>query len=256
MVELTYSNPGYAVLFPARSVTAMPSSGPPPPGRTFVRPVTHADLLVTLGGFVASTALGGVLITVLVLAGVEPLAVVTGGIPTTVALWFLALWSGLRARGWTWADLGLGERLGLGRWWWQVALAYVGVVLVASLVVSQLSAPGEQPNVLEGGVRFGPVVVAAIWVAVGLVGPLVEEVIFRRVLLGWLESRVGLVLAVLVQAALFAVLHVVPAAMVLTFLLGLATALLARRHRSLWPALALHALNNLVALSVLLSTLR
>lgn len=244
-----------------------PASGPapttsaPPPtaptrARTFDRSVTHADLLVTLSGFIASSALGGTVITVLILLGVDPLAVVTGGIPTTVALWFLALWYGLRTRGWTWTDLGLGpERATPGRWWWQVALAYVGVVLLATLVVSQLSAPGEQPNVMVGGLHFGPVALLAIWVSVGMVGPLVEEVVFRRVLLGWLESRVGLVLAVLVQATLFAALHVVPAAMTLTFLLGLATALLARRHRSLWPALALHVLNNMVAASVLLTTL-
>lgn len=243
-----------------------PASGPapttsaPPPtaptrARTFERPVTDADLLVTLGGFIASSALGGGVITVLVLLGVDPLAVVTGGIPTAVALWFVALWYGLRARGWTWADLGLGERAGPGRWWWQVALAYVGVVLLATLVVSQLAEPGEQPNVMVGGVRFGPVAIVAIWVSLVAVGPLVEEVVFRRVLLGWLESRVGLVLGVLVQAALFAVLHVVPAAMVLTFLLGVAAALLARQHRSLWPALALHVLNNMVAVSVLLATL-
>lgn len=264
MVELPYSNPWPAAVFPARSVGTMSTSVPRPapataaPGRvrTYDRPVTHADLLVVLGGFVASSALGGVLITALLLAGLEPLAVVTGGIPTTVALWFLALWYSLHARGWTWTDLGLGERLGLRRWWWQVALAYLGVVLLASLVVSQLSAPGEQPNVMAGGVQFGPVAIAAIWVAVALVGPLVEEVVFRRILLGWLEARVGIVLAVLVQAALFAVLHVVPAAMVLTFLLGLATAALARRHRTLWPALALHALNNTLAVSVLLTTLR
>ena len=233
------------------------SAPPAAPARahTFDRPVTHADLLVTLGGFLAASALGGMAITLLIVLGLDPLAVVTGGIPTAVALWFVALWFGLRARGWTWTDLGLGQPPAPGRWWWQVALAYVGVVLLATLVVSQLSAPGEQPNLMVGGVHFGPVAIVAIWVSVAVVGPLVEEVVFRRILLGWLESRVGLVLAVLVQAAAFAVLHVVPAAMVLTFLLGLATAILTRRHRSLWPALALHVLNNMMAVSVLLATL-
>lgn len=232
-----------------------PTTDAPGRMRTFDRPVTHADLLMTLGGFLAATAVGGVVIAVLIRLGLDSLAVVTGGIPTTVALWFLALWYGLRTRGWTWTDLGLGGRAAPGRWWWQVVLAYVGVVLLATLVVSRLSVPGEQPNVMAGGARFGPVALLAIWVSVGMVGPLVEEVVFRRILLGWLESRVGLVLAVLVQAALFAALHVVPAAMALTFLLGVATALLARRHRSLWPALALHVLNNMVAASVLLATL-
>lgn len=225
--------------------------------RTFERPVTHADLVLTLGGLIASSALGAAVISTLILLGLDPLAVVTGGIPTTVALWFVALWYGLRARGWTWTDLGLAPGAGFapGRWWWQVALAYVGVVVLATLIVARLAEPGEQPNVMTGGVRFGPVAILAIWVSVAVVGPLVEEVVFRRILLGWLESRVGLVLAVLVQAVLFAAIHVVPAAMVLTFLLAVAAALLTRRHRSLWPALALHVLNNTIAVSVLLATL-
>jgi hypothetical protein len=227
----------------------------PARARTFERPVTRADLLVTLGGFLAASALGGVLLTLLLLAGVDPLAAATGGVPTTVALWFVSLWYGLRARGWTWADLGLGRPPERGHWLWQVGLAYILVIVLASVLVSLLSDPGEQPNVMAGGLRFGPVAVAALWLAVAVVGPLVEEVVFRRILLGWLEARTGIVLAVLIQAALFAVLHVIPAAMVLTFLLGLATALLARRHRSLWPALALHVLNNTIALSVLLTVL-
>lgn len=239
---------------PAPSTSA-PATDPRPRTATFERPVTTADVGVTLGGFVASSALGAAVITGLILLGLDPLAVVTGGIPTTVALWCVALWYGLRARGWSWTDLGLGPRVGPGRWWWQVALAYVAVVVLATVVVAQLSQPGEQPNVMVGGVRFGPVAVVAIWVSVALAGPLVEEVVFRRILLGWLESRVGLALAVLTQATLFALIHVVPAAMVLTFLLAVAAALLTRRHRSLWPALALHVLNNLVAVSVLLATL-
>lgn len=222
---------------------------------TFERTVTHADLLLTVGGFLVATGLGGSVLALLVRLGVDPLAAVTGGIPTTVALWFLALWYALRARGWTWTDLGLGPRPAAGRWLWQVGLAYVVVLVLATALASLLTDPGEQPNVMLGGVRFGWVAVAAIWLTVVLVGPLVEEVVFRRVLQGWLEARVGFLLAAVLQAALFGALHVVPAAMVLTFLLGLGAALLARGQRSLWPALALHVLNNMIAVTVLLVTL-
>lgn len=238
-----------AMTAPART-TELPRRAP-----TFEPHVTHTDLLVTLGGFLAATAVGGAGLTLLIRGGVDPTTAATGGIPTTVALWFVALWYGLRARGWGWADLGLGGRPMVGRWLWQVVLAYASVIVLATLLVSVLSAPGEQPDLLAGGLRFGPAAVLAIVLAVVLVGPLVEEVVFRRILLGWLEARVGVVVAAVGQAALFAVLHVVPAAMVLTFLLGLAAAFLARRHRSLWPALALHVLNNLVAVMVVVTML-
>lgn len=239
------------------SAPARTPAAPPRRRTTYERPVTHADVLLAAGGFLLATALGALGLFVLVRFGVDPLAAATGAIPTTVALWFVAVWYALRARGWSWTDLGLGrEGARPAPWWWQVPLAYLLVILTATLLVSLLSAPGEQANVMVGGLHFGPVALGAIWLAIVVVGPLVEEILFRRILLGWLEARTGFVLATVLQAALFAVLHVIPAAMVMTFLMGLAAALLARRHRSLWPAFALHLVNNFVATWVLLSVLR
>lgn len=238
-------------------MTAPATSAPARRRPTYPRPVTHRDLLITVGAFLAATALGTGGLVLLLVAGVDPVAAATGALPTTVALWFVAVWYALRGRGWSWADLGLARHGARpGRWWWQVPLAYVAVVGVGTLLVSLISDPGEQANVMAGGLRFGPVALVALWLAVVLVGPLVEELLFRRTLLGWLEARTGSVLAAVLQAAVFSVLHVIPAAMVLTFLMGLAAALLARAHGSLWPAVALHVLNNLVATSILLSVLR
>ena len=46
-----------------------------------------------------------------------------------------------------------------------------------------------------------------------------------------------------------------PQAMVLTFFLGLANGVLARLHRSLWPAVLLHGAHNAVATVVVLTLL-
>lgn len=245
---------------PAPAPAPAPAGAPPGRRTTYPRAVTHRDVLVTLGAFLLATVvgtgigLGGAY--VLVRGGADPLAAATGAVPTTVLLWAVALWYALRGRGWTWTDVGLGRGgRAPGRWWWQVPLAYIAIIVTGSLIVSLIQDPGQQANVMAGGLHFGPVALVAIWLSVVVGAPLVEEVLFRRVLLGWLEGRVGFALAAVLQAAVFSVLHVVPAAMVLTFLLGLTGALLARAHGSLWPAVALHGLNNLVATSVLLALL-
>src|SRR5690606_15675355 len=141
---------------------------------------------------------------------------------------------------------------------WQVPLAWFTTMVLTVVVGTLLLEPTESNAVAstQAALNLGPAALVGLAVAVVGIGPLVEEIIFRRVLLGWLEARTGIVLAVLAQAVLFAALHVIPQAMVLTFFLGLATAVLARRHRSLWPALALHATNNAVALLAVATTLR
>lgn len=234
---------------------------PRPTGRrrsTHGRRVTHVDLLLTLGAFLLTSGMTGALLLVLARTGVDLDAALVLTLSTGVVLWLVGVALALRRRGWSWDDLGLGRPPGaLGPLTWQVPLAWLVVMMLTALVGSQLMEPGESNVVAPAGaaLALGPVAVAGLLAAVVVVGPLVEEIIFRRVLLGWLETRVGTVLAIVLQAALFAVLHVVPQAMVLTFFLGLATAILARLHRSLWPAVVLHGAHNAVATVLVLTLL-
>lgn len=79
-----------------------------------------------------------------------------------------------------------------------------------------------------------------------LVGPLIEEMVFRGVLLRAFASRWSLGVALSAQAGLFAAYHFTAWLFIPTFLLGLATGWLAFERRSLWPAVALHVLYNAV----------
>ncbi|WP_370459145.1 lysostaphin resistance A-like protein [Aggregicoccus sp. 17bor-14] len=86
-----------------------------------------------------------------------------------------------------------------------------------------------------------------------------EELVFRGFLRFAFEQRTGPVRAALLTSLLFALIHVPglwlqlgasPAIAVLLgalFVLGLALSLVTRRSGSLWPAVLLHALNNLFA---------
>lgn len=225
---------------------------------TYARPVTHVDLLRTLGAFLVASVLTAALLIVLIRLGVDLDAALVLTLSTGVVLWLVGVTWALRRRGWSWADLGLGRPpRALGPLAWQVPVAWLVVMMLTTVVGSQLMEPGKSNVEAPAGaaLALGPVAILGLLAAVVVIGPLVEEIIFRRVLLGWLEARVGTVLAIVVQAALFAVMHGVPQAMVLTFFLGLATGILVRLHSSLWPAVVLHGAHNAFATVAVLTLL-
>jgi membrane protease YdiL (CAAX protease family)/ferredoxin len=77
-----------------------------------------------------------------------------------------------------------------------------------------------------------------------LVGPFVEELLFRGVLLTALDERLGGLAAVLLSAPIFAVLHGSVWSFVPLLFLGIALGSLTLSRRSLWPAVVLHASYN------------
>ena len=91
---------------------------------------------------------------------------------------------------------------------------------------------------------------AALGVVAMLV-PLVEEFVFRGVVLQGLARHIKFGWAALVQAAVFAAMHESLAALPVIFLLGLAAAWLVRRTGGLLAPVLMHSLNNAAALGAI-----
>ncbi|WP_458069360.1 CPBP family intramembrane glutamic endopeptidase [Rhodanobacter sp. BL-MT-08] len=94
----------------------------------------------------------------------------------------------------------------------------------------------------------------ALVVVVTSVGPLVEEILFRGVLLSALTKRWRIGWSVVISALLFAVSHLPSMqwqwyALPDLMLLAGALAWLRLRARSLWPAVLAHGVNNLLAVA-------
>lgn len=86
---------------------------------------------------------------------------------------------------------------------------------------------------------------AGYFIALVLIGPLVEEFVHRGVAFGALQSRFGITVAAVVSSVVFALGHEwVPFRFVDTFLSGLIYVWLTHRYRSLAPALAAHVVGN------------
>ncbi len=134
----------------------------------------------------------------------------------------------------------------LGRMAWRVALAtplLVGIGLLDTFLMARYCGEGG-PVHFEyrfSGLPFGALVPPAILV---LSGPLLEEFAFRGLLQGRLERRVGLPIALVASAALFAALHGSRAWLPFYFVSGLLLSYTLLAARSLWAPIALHIAQN------------
>ncbi|PKQ20324.1 MAG: hypothetical protein CVT66_05540 [Actinobacteria bacterium HGW-Actinobacteria-6] len=129
-----------------------------------------------------------------------------------------------------------------------VVLGLVATRVVATLYSQITSSLGLMPQAGGGTIThvFGTSVSGLALAAIMLVivGPFVEECVFRGALLRGLEARIGVWPAIIVQAMLFAAFHRSWWLLFPMTVLGIALGWLAHERRSLWPAIALHAAYN------------
>lgn len=103
--------------------------------------------------------------------------------------------------------------------------------------------PPDIPDglLLPGGWVVFSALALAVWT------PIAEETFFRGFILQGLTNRWRIAPAIVVSAAVFAALHLAPALLLPVFVTGLLLGFLYHRTGSLWPCIAVHALQNVVA---------
>ena len=134
-------------------------------------------------------------------------------------------------------------RVGPAVGWSLVAiLAYV----VLTLIYTALLRP-DSGDPVESGDAYGTLIGSCVVIIV--VAPLCEEIFFRGFLYRILRGRMGLWPALVLDGALFGSVHLTsggPLAVALIAPLGFLLCLLYERSGSLYPTIALHALNNAI----------
>jgi CAAX protease family protein len=89
--------------------------------------------------------------------------------------------------------------------------------------------------------------------AVIIVAPLVEEIVFRRIIFSWLTQYTSKWIAIILTAALFAIVHDSYAQFAALFMLGIGFQLIYLKFNSLIPAIIMHAgFNSISAILLLL----
>jgi membrane protease YdiL (CAAX protease family) len=180
-----------------------------------------------------------------------------------LALLSPSLLAAIVAIGWVWLVTRPGSALG-----WRLSSlggnAVLGVVAAGLSVIPVLllysfllelrgGSPAENPLVRLLTVPDSLLARAGIVIGVGLVGPAVEEMLFRGIVFAGLRSRWSFWAAAGGSAALFAFAHLSLAGFASLFLLGLLFAYLFERSRSLVAPWAAHAAFNIFNLAMLMT---
>ncbi len=130
--------------------------------------------------------------------------------------------------------------------WRYIVFGALGT-MVLSVAVSQVGIQPEGMKQVFDVVReVGQLAKSLLLLAV--LAPLVEELIFRGLLYGWLAGRWGKNVGWIVSSLAFAAAHAEPAHIILVLPLGLLFGWLRQRTDSLLPSLVAHIANNSLAL--------
>lgn len=140
----------------------------------------------------------------------------------------------------------LGETLWLrrvdGPTLWEGAALAPGLFLITNFAVAALPESWlESYNEASAGITSGGVVGA---IAVVLAAPVVEEFIFRGLIMTRLSRAMPGWLAVLLSAAIFGACHSHPVWFSYTFVLGIVLGFMDMRADSIWPSILGHAAFN------------
>ena len=133
---------------------------------------------------------------------------------------------------------------------WQIPVAIVGSAVCTSIVAPLL---GIESTGASSPAGTGTALVLFTLGAYLLIGPFLEEVVFRRLIMGYLDTVMPAVASVLLTSLAFGLAHIAPAAIVYTFFGGLAFALVTRWHRSLWAGFIVHMCNNVLVEIIVLA---
>jgi membrane protease YdiL (CAAX protease family) len=219
---------------------------------------TFLDLLIIA---VLTVVLGGLAIAAVQLAlGSDGLAALQNqqlltsmGVGASVyglALLMTFAWIVLRGRG-SWREIGFRSTSP----WWLLLLfgiftvQFLGVAIV-NLIVQTIVGAFENPQIaaLSDPRGFSWLNFWAVFTVGAIIAPIVEEVVFRGLLYQWLRTHTGVVVAVLLSATIFSAAHVIPLLLPALFVVGIILALVFEWSQSLWVTIALHMLQNGLAI--------
>ena len=134
-----------------------------------------------------------------------------------------------------------------------VVLILIGVLQAAtSFVFGETAQPGSTLEPIYRSSNFNALVMTILAVSIG---PVAEEIFFRGMLYNTLRTRIPVVLAVLIQAVVFAGMHPFDLAAIESIaVLGVAMGFLYEWRKTLISPIAYHAIQNLAASIVMISS--
>ena len=150
----------------------------------------------------------------------------------------------------TGADFGL-VKTSIGRAIGLLLAVWVGFYVVSAIWVAALSLDERQTLPDELGVSGSTLNLVLVVVLITVIAPLGEELFFRGYFFGSLRNWKGFLPAAIITGAVFGAIHIGSSPLGFTVPLaffGFGLCLLYEKTGSLYPCIALHAMNNAIAL--------
>ncbi|WP_134685290.1 CPBP family intramembrane glutamic endopeptidase [Brevibacillus migulae] len=157
--------------------------------------------------------------------------------------------------------IGLGRPRHLGKMLAVIVVLFLLIVFAMDFLITNpladllnLSLESEREQQIESEILSAkqtnlPNVITSILV-IGVLVPIAEEILFRGVIQTFLVRRLGAWIGIGLSSLWFALLHVDLALFAPLFLIGAALGFIRHRFQSLWGAVLLHSLNNLMSMFV------
>jgi len=214
------------------------------------RKLSWVDLSVTMGGIVGIYIILSVITFKLMEWWPHERALIYMNAFVTQLSFLLLILSLKKIRHWEWSDFGwqavpvrklIKTVLGLYALTWVINITYAIV-----LYQHGLTPPTTDVYTKLLGETTWYTLILNLLLA-GVLAPLVEETLFRGVIFGSLQAYFGKWTAAVFSAAIFSGLHLQVYGFFPRFILGIALVYLYDKYKSLYPSVALHAFNNIVA---------
>ena len=156
----------------------------------------------------------------------------------------------VKYRGVSWASIGF-TPVGLGPMLLMLPLT-IGLQILAGVVayLTELifvDVPDATDQLAITSEGFSLTDLICLLIVVAVIGPVVEEIVFRGLLYRYVRARRGIALALVVSSLAFSAIHFIPVLLAVFFVMGFVFGLVAEKTGSLYPAITLHALHNAVS---------
>ncbi|WAM31713.1 CPBP family intramembrane glutamic endopeptidase [Caldicellulosiruptor naganoensis] len=99
------------------------------------------------------------------------------------------------------------------------------------------------------------IMMLAIVISLGILGPIIEEVVFRGLILQALMNKMNIVMAILIESLLFSIFHSNLFQVIITFMFGILLSIVCIRFESIIASIILHIGFNMSFLLKILCTI-
>jgi len=154
-------------------------------------------------------------------------------------------------------DLGL-KYYSIGKTLWYTLISLIAIfaisfiyIIVMSMVLG-IEAPASK---IETLILNRSVSNTVLLIVVSFIGPIIEEIFFRGFLYSAFKKNWGILPALFLSSILFSLVHLEVYSFVPLFIIGWLLAYIFEKTKSLFPAIFLHAIYNLILILILLGQL-